>query len=128
MKFRIIISITFLFLFAFVCACKKKVAGVGGKNSITGTVLFKNGTSGIQDPAVAAKVSIAYGTNEITTAFDQTVLTDVSGAFKFESLNKGDYFIKAEYLDGNGFSYNNKGVGITFENKKKNLEVNIVLE
>ncbi|MDO9000388.1 MAG: carboxypeptidase-like regulatory domain-containing protein [Bacteroidota bacterium] len=125
---KIIIAFSFLIFFILIGGCKKKAAGVGGKNSISGTINFKNGTSGNNEAAPLAWVSIAYGTNEATSSFDQTILTDASGSYKIEGLNKGDYFIKAGYTDVNGFSYTNSGVGLTFENKKKNLEVNIVLE
>jgi hypothetical protein len=128
MKLKVIIGLSFLLLLSIIGGCKKKVAGAGGKNSITGSVLFKNGVSGINDPATKARVSIAYGTKEVTSAFDQTILTDADGSYKFEGLNNGDYFIKAEYTDANGFNYNDPGISISFENKKKNLEVNIILE
>lgn len=128
MKLKVIIGLSFLLFLAIIGGCKKKIAGAGGKNSISGTVFFKNGLSGINEAAAKARVSISYGTKEVTSAFDQTILTDAGGGFKFEGLNKGDYFIKAEYTDANGFSYNNPGASIRFENKKKNLEVTFVLE
>jgi hypothetical protein len=118
----------FLLVFIFIGSCKKKEAGPGGKNSISGVIRFKNGSTGNNDVAVNAKVSIAYGTNEATSTFDQTILTDANGNYKIDGLNKGSYFMKAGYTDINGFIYNNSGVGIIFENKKKNLEVNITLE
>lgn len=112
--------------FCFV-GCKKE-AGPGGKNTISGTVVYKNGVSGTNDAAGMATVRIAYGTNEATESFNQTILTDEAGKFKIEGLNKGKYFIKASYQDGNGFNYSNPGYGITIENKKKTIEVNIILE
>ena len=128
MKIKLILTLSTLIFFALVVSCKKKAAGPGGKNTISGTIRFKNGSSGNTDVAALAWVSIAYGTNEATTQFDQTIRTDASGNYKIEGLNKGSYFIKAEYTDKNNFSYFNSGVGVTFENKKKNLEVNIILE
>jgi len=118
----------FLFLSIFIGSCKKKEAGPGGKNNISGVIRFKNGLTGNNDVAVNATVSIAYGTNETTSTFDQTILTDANGNYKIDGLNKGSYFMKAGYTDINGFIYSNSGVGIIFENKKKNLEVNITLE
>jgi hypothetical protein len=126
MRAKLIISL-FLFLVATIGGCKKKEAGIGGKNTISGVIRFKNGSTGNNDVASKAWVSIAYGTNETTTTFDQTILTDANGQYKMEGLNKGNYFIKAGYTDVNGFTYTNAGVGITFENKKKTLEVNIIL-
>jgi len=128
MKMKPIISLCFLILFAFIGSCKKKAAGPGGKNTISGTIRFKNGVSGNNDAAPMAWVSIAYGTNEATSTFDQTLLTDADGNYKIEGLNKGNYFIKAGYTDANSFSYSNSGVGVTFENKKKSLDVPIILE
>jgi len=126
-KFKIIITLSFLMLIALISSCKKD-AGVGGKNSISGVISFKNGVSGNNDSAPMAWVSIAHGTNEATSSFNQTILTDANGNYKIEGLNKGSYFIKAGYTDTNGFIYTNDGVGVIFENKKKNLEVNIILE
>jgi len=116
-----------LILTVFFSACKKE-AGPGGKNTISGTVVYKNGVTGNNDAAGMATVRIAYGTSESTENFDQTILTDSDGKFKIEGLNKGKYFIKASYSDGNGFVYSNPGYGITIENKKKTIEVNITLE
>lgn len=124
-KLQYIICVLMLAL-CFV-GCKKE-AGPGGKNTISGTVVYKNGVSGTNDAAGMATVRIAYGTNEATESFNQTILTDEAGKFKIEGLNKGKYFIKASYQDGNGFNYSNPGYGITIENKKKNIEVNITLE
>ncbi len=128
MKIKLLIPLCFLVLFAFLGGCKKNTAGPGGKNTINGTIRFKNGASGNNDAAPMAWVSIAYGTNEATSSFDQTIITDASGNYKIEGLNKGKYFIKAGYTDTNGFSYSNSGVGVVFENKKKSLEVSITLE
>ncbi len=128
MKMKILIAFSLLILFAFIGSCKKKEAGPGGKNTISGTIRFKNGLSGSNDAAPMAWVSIAYGTNEATSTVDQTILTDASGNYKIEGLNKGNYFIKAGYTDANGFSYTNSGVGVRFENKKKTLDVSITLE
>ncbi len=116
-----------LILALFFAGCKKE-AGPGGKNTISGTVVYKNGVSGTNDAAGMATVRIAYGTNEATESFDQSILADESGKFKIEGLNKGKYFIKATYSDGNGFAYSTPGYGITIENKKKNIELNITLE
>jgi hypothetical protein len=126
MKCRTIIILSF-FVLAFISACKKE-AGPGGKNTISGSVVYKNGATGNNDAAPMATVYIAYGTNEATTTFDQTILTDPDGKFNFEGLQKGDYFIKASYTDTHGFTYATAGHGIIFKNKKKNVDVNIILE
>ncbi len=109
-------------------ACEKKSAGPGGHNSVSGGITFKNGVSGNQEGAPYAKVSISYGTDQPTTSFDQTVLTDASGRYSIDGLTPGHYFVKAEYSDSHGFKYTSAGTGITFENKERNIEVNLVLE
>ena len=91
-------------------------------------MVFKNGATGNNDAAPMATISVAYGTDESTTTFNQTILTDASGKYSIEGLNKGKYFIKAGYTDVHGFSYSTPGHGITITNKKAKLELNIVLE
>lgn len=124
LSLRIIFSLVLIISFTF---CKKE-AGPGGKNTINGTVVYKNGVTGNNDIAALASVSVAYGTNVATEKFNQTILTDGQGKFKLEGLNKGKYFIKASFTDGNGFDYITPGYGIDIENKKKTVEVNIILE
>lgn len=126
MKCKTIILFSF-FILAFISGCKKE-AGPGGKNTISGSVVYKNGVTGNNDAAPMATVFIAYGTNESTKTFDQTIVADANGKFSFEGLQKGEYFIKASYTDTHGFVYATAGHGIIFKNKQKNLEVNIVLE
>lgn len=126
MKLKILIG-CLGFIVVFFCACKK-TAGPGGKNTICGTVVFKNGVSGSNDLAIMAAVSIAYGTNESTTSFNQTVLTDGEGKFIFDGLNKGNYFIKAAYKDDHGFNYSCNGTGVTIKNKKNKVIADLILE
>ena len=45
MKLKVTIGLSFLLFLAIIGGCKKKIAGAGGKNSISGTVFFKNGLS-----------------------------------------------------------------------------------
>jgi hypothetical protein len=126
MKCKTIILFCF-FILAVIIGCKKE-AGPGGKNTISGSVVYKNGVTGTNDAAPLATVYIAYGTNESTSTFDQTILADVNGKFSFEGLQKGKYFLKAGYTDTHGFAYTTAGHGIIFMNKKKDLEVNMTLE
>ena len=120
--------IAFCFLVTLFLGACKKPAGPGGKNTIKGTVQFKNGASGKNDAAPMAEVSIAYGSNASTASFNQTILTNSDGTYKFEALRKGDYFIMATYTDEHGFKYSNPGSVVTFTHRKKEAEVNIVLE
>jgi hypothetical protein len=126
MRPRIVIAF-YLFIALIFSGCKKE-AGLGGKNMISGTVFFKNGNTGNNDPAPTATVGITYGGMESSSSFDQTIVAGSDGAYRFEGLRKGEYFIKAGYTDEHGFHYTTPGYGIVFENKKKSLEHNIVLE
>lgn len=107
--------------------CKKE-AGAGGKNTISGTVRFMNGLTGNEDAAAMAKVFIAYGSDQSTTSFDQTILTNNDGTYKIEGLRKGKYFIKAEYTDPNGFVYTGPGFGIEFNHRKKTATADLLVE
>lgn len=127
MKLKSIIVLSFFMVFAILSGCKK-VAGPGGKNTIEGTITYKNGVTGTNNAAPQAMVYIAYGTTASPSAFDKTIVTGADGSFSFEGLNKGDYFIKAEYTDGNGFKYFTNGVAVTLKNKKNKTKADIVLE
>lgn len=108
-------------------ACKKE-AGPGGKNTINGTVLFKNGASGGNDAAKGASVYITFGTTEASSEFDQIILTDDEGKFSLGGLRKGNYFLKATYTDSHGFNYVTSGFAVTIKNKKNTVTVDMVLE
>jgi hypothetical protein len=121
---KIILGILMIAVFL---SCKKE-AGPGGKNAINGTVHFMNGVSGTEDPAPMAKLFIAYGTDQVTTNFDQTILANSDGTFNIEGLKKGKYFIRAEYTDTHGFVYSAPGYGIEFTHRKRGVDINMVLE
>ena len=112
----------------FALSACKKTAGPGGKNVIKGTVQFKNGATGSNDAASKAEISIAYGSNSSTTTFDQTILANSDGTYKFESLRKGNYFVTATFTDEHGFKYVTAGSVVTFNHRKKEAEVNMILE
>lgn len=120
------IVIFFLLLLVF-SACKKK-AGIGGQKTIYGNVTYKNGATSSFEKANTAIVHIAYGTKSTTTNYDQTVAVDEDGAYHFDGLKKGDYFISAEYTDVHGFSYTTAGYGVTINNKKEKLALDIKLQ
>jgi hypothetical protein len=127
MKLKVLIGSVCCMAILFFGACKK-TAGPGGKNAISGTVVFKNGVSGTNDLAALATVSIAYGTNESTASFNQTILTDEDGKFIFDGLNKGNYFIKAAFTDSHGFNYTGNGAGISINNNKNKVIADLILE
>lgn len=117
----------FLFLVSITVASCKKEAGIGGKKTISGTVHYLNGATNAMDVASGATVMITYGTKTASSNSDQTVVADADGKYHFDGLNKGDYFITAQYTDGNGFTYTTAGYGITAEKKKDALTVDIDL-
>jgi len=127
MKNSLSICLAFLLLLVLAGACKK-TAGPGGKNSIGGAVYYKTPTSSNDEPAPMATVSIAYGTDQPTTSFDQTILANSDGTYKFEGLQKGKYYIEAKYTDSHGFNYSAGGGAVEFHHKKKHAEITFVLE
>ena len=116
-----------LFLVLLFPACRKE-AGIGGKKTITGTVHFKNGATGMYEIASGATVNIAYGETTYSSTFDQTLQADVNGVYHFDGLRKGDYFISAEFTDTHGFKYTTAGYSVSIEKKKGSLTVDIDLQ
>jgi hypothetical protein len=127
MKSKFSIAFCLVTIMVLFNACKKE-EGPGGKNTIGGTVYFKNGVTGRDDAAPMATISIDYGTDQASTNFDKTILSNSDGTYNFNGLRKGDYFLTASYTDEHGFKYTTKGVLITFNHRKKHAEINFVLE
>lgn len=125
--FTILSKLLIFSLLVFFGACKKE-AGPGGKNTISGTVSYKNGVTGGNSIAANATIYIYYGTLSAGSEYDQAILTDANGKYSFKALHKGKYFIKVDYRDANGFYYSAPGYAIELKNKKNNLEINITLE
>ena len=48
--------------------------------------------------------------------------------YKYASGREGDYFITAEFTDEHGFTYSTGGYGVTVNNKKEKLAVDIELQ
>lgn len=122
-----IIHIAFVFLVLIAASCKKE-AGIGGRKTITGTVHYKNGATGTMEIANGATVMICYGTKTFSSAYDQTVLADANGEYHIDGLQKGDYFVTAEFTDMHGFKYTTTGYGITIETRKGNLTLDVDLQ
>ena len=120
-------TLIFILASVFILAACKKEAGPGGKKTIKGTVYYKNGSTGSNSPAAAASVFISYGTKEISSP-DQTILSNSDGSYKIEALRKGDYFITASFTDANGFKYAVPGYAISVQNKKGEVELDMILE
>ncbi|CAN5128706.1 hypothetical protein BH09BAC5_BH09BAC5_22620 [soil metagenome] len=124
MKRNIYYAFCFLMLFAMAC---KKDAGTGGKKTISGTVHYLNGATGEMEIASGATVMISYGTKTYNSNYDQMLLTDSNGNYHLEGIRKGDYFFSAEFTDAQGFSYTTAGYGVTVQNKKDVLTLDIDL-
>ncbi len=121
-------NLVFLIM-AIVCLsnCKKE-AGVGGKNKISGSVMYYNPVSASNKAAPKATVYITYGSNAATSQHNQAILTDENGNYLIEGLEKGDYYLRAEYKDENGFNYSSPGYGIILKNKSNKVELDFVVE
>jgi hypothetical protein len=122
------IKIIFCVVMALVFFSCRKEAGPGGKNTISGTVHYKNGVSGSEDAASMAKIYITYGTDQSTSSSDQTILSNADGTYKIEGLKKGKYFVRAEYTDEHGFNYTGPDYGVEFNHRKKTANVDLVVE
>ena len=120
----LIILLTGIF---FTMGCKKE-AGIIGKKVVKGTVYFKNGVTGTNDPAASAVVYVTYGATVASSCYNQTTTTDAGGEYIIKGLQKGDYFITADYTDSHGFKYTTPGYAVTIQNKKNELQLDIVLE
>ena len=124
--FKIITMMLAISLVSFT-SCKKD-AGMIGKKEITGTVTYKNGATGTNDAAANALIHIAFGTKDATTTYDQTVASGTDGKYLITGLAKGDYFITAEYTDGNGVYYTTAGYSLTIGDPKAALTLDITLQ
>ena len=122
-----LIPLILLVSITFFIGCKKE-EGIIGKKVVTGTVYFKNGVTGTNDPAASAVVYVSCGTTTASGSYDQTTTSDSNGKYIIRGLRKGDYFITAEYTDSHGFEYSTPGYAITIKNKKSELSLDIMLE
>ena len=102
-------------------ACKKE-PGFADATNIKGMVTYK-GT-----PLANAIVSLAFNTKEVTTKFDATTITDANGKYSFSGLNKGDYFIDAEYNNDLSIKLTSGGAKVTIGGKKGDLTVDLTVQ
>lgn len=117
----------FLGCILVISGCKKE-EGLVGKKVVSGVIYYQNGASGTEEPAASAIVYIWYGETTATGSYDQTTTTNSNGEYTIKGLQKGNYFITAEYSDGNGFSYSTPGYVVDINNKKSALNLDIHLE
>jgi len=84
-----LITTILVVLIIFVSSCKKE--GTGGKSSIKGRVMHHI------DAIPAATIYIKYGAIDFpgtnVSTYDAQVTADAQGAYKFEGLQKGDYYL-----------------------------------
>lgn len=125
MKFLKLFVIFLLLTFTWGC---RKEPGYVGKKIITGVTFYKNGATGKNEPAPFAIIYITYGVKTFTGAYDQSILSDSNGKYTIKGLQKGDYFISAEYTDTHGFKYTSSGYAVEIKNKKEELTLDILLE
>lgn len=116
------ISFILLFISVFAITSCSKEAGFEGTNTIKGSVL-KGGT-----PTAGAIVHIAFGTKDATTTFDATTITDASGAYKFEGLQKGDYFVDADYTTNLNILLSSGGAAVTLGGTKGEVTVDLTVQ
>lgn len=116
------LSIILLFVSVFAITSCSKDAGFEGSNTIKGSVLL-NGTA-----TPGAMVHIAFGTKAATTTFDATTVTDASGNYKFEGLQKGDYYVTADYTTNLNIKLSSGGAGVTMGGAKGELTVDLTVQ
>lgn len=103
-------------------SCKKD-PGFGGQNNIKGTVTL-NGA-----PVAFAIVYLAINAKDATTKYDASTLTDAGGNYKFSALNKGDYFVDAQYTDPVlMIKLESAGAKVTIGGKKDDVTVNLTVQ
>jgi len=120
-----IISIILLASVVTFTSCKKD--GQVGKKEITGTVTYKQ-ADGTFIAAPYAFVYVTYGTTAASTTYDQSTVADENGKYSIKGLAKGDYFITGQYTDQYGIDYTTFGYGVTINDAKNSLTLDIGLE
>ena len=115
MKTRFLLIITMLVGGLLFQSCSKKDDSAGypsGSRAIVGTITYtSDGTT--TSPAPGAVVYLKIGSKNVTTAYDASTVADGNGKYKFSGLNKGDYFVRAEYTDPKGMKFTCTGSGVT---------------
>ena len=117
-------SILFVALAAIAITCTScsKDEGFEGKARIEGKVAYTAGT------AFGAIVSIDFGGTAETSDFDYSTVTDGSGNYSFEGLQKGDYFVDATFTDGLGNIFDTGGAHVEIGGNKSDVTVDFVLQ
>lgn len=108
-------------------SCKKE-PGLTGKKVLSGMVQYKNVASGLTEAAPSAIVRVAFDANSPVSQYDLSILADSEGKYAIRGLEKGNYFLTAEFKDSHGFEYSCAGYALEINNKKDELVVDITLE
>ena len=130
-KLNFVLFLLTVVTFIGIQACSEE-PGIGGNGHIHGTVVeHQEDAGGDHHEGLAnATVHIWYGKADATGDPDDQTTTDISGGFEFEGLNKGDYFLHAEYEDDHEGTVETKEgtahVGI--ETKSHEVQVEIEVE
>lgn len=120
MKFNIRTWMLVIVAAFMITACSEP--GVGGKKEITGKVTY-NGSV-----AEGAVVYITYDATEAGGEYDAATLTDASGMYHFDGLQKGDYYVDAEYTNQYGIEFHTAGFSVTINEKKGTVDLDIPLK
>lgn len=88
-KQTLFFAITLVAIFTAFTSCKKE--GTGGKSSISGKV--EHHAAAIPGATVYIKYGAIDFPGAVVSSYDDHVTADAQGAYKFEGLQKGDYYL-----------------------------------
>ena len=110
-----------------VTGCSKESVGTVSKGAaISGTITYDK--SGTFTPAPNALVWITFGATSASSEQDLKTFTDANGNYTIKDLNKGSYFVNAQYTDDHGFMYNNGGCAVTINKASGTVTANVALQ
>ena len=126
MKTIKLIAIGILAVLAITISSCSKDAGFDGNSTIKGNVTNAAGTH-----LVGAVVSINFGATAPTTTFNYSTVSDASGNYSFNDLQKGSYYVSGTYTDyvdqGQNIVLRTGGAVINLGANKSSATVNLTL-
>jgi len=122
MKTKFIYTFIMAIAIMFAVTSCNKDEGFEGKASISGKVTYTNGA------AAGAVITVKFGATEATDGYDYSTVSDPSGAYSFQGLQKGSYFVDATYTDANGYTFNTGGYTVEVGAPKSEVTVDIALK
>ena len=127
MKTIKLIALGILAVLSITISSCNKDAGFNGNSTISGNVTNSAGTA-----VSGAVVSIAFGATAATTTFNYSTVTDASGNYSFNDLNKGSYYVSATYTDyidqGQNIVMRTGGAVVNLGGNKSAATVNMVVQ